>query len=139
MESEVVIAVAIIAATAVLVRAAPPKSIAEGPQEKELNLGPLRLELVAEPAQVGRNAFHLYLFNRKTGAQIDRVQQLSVRLAQPDARIAPIDVDIPRKGPAHYELLGQPLPKAGTWKVRVTARVSAFDEYAANTTLRIRK
>jgi hypothetical protein len=54
------------------------------------------------------------------------------------AGIASIRLDIPRKGPAHYELLGQQLPAAGTWKTRVTARVSEFAEYTARTTLRIR-
>ena len=139
IRAELVIAVGILAATAVLVRAAPPKAIANGPQQKELDLGPMRLEMVVEPAKVGRNAFHLYLFDRRTGAQISRVKQLTVTLAQPKAGIAPIDLDIPRKGVAHYELLGQPIPVAGNWTTTVTVRVSAFDEYSAKTTLRIRK
>ena len=136
---EVVIAVAILAATAVLVRSAPPKAIAEGPQQKELDLGPLRVEMVVEPAKVGRNAFHVYLFDRRTGAQISRVRQLTVTMSQTKAGIAPITLPIRRKGPAHYELLGQQLPAAGDWKTAVTVRVSAFDEYTARTTLRIRK
>jgi copper transport protein len=139
MVAEVVIAVAILAATSVLVRAAPPKTIGLGPQQKELNLGPMRLELVVEPAKVGRNAFHLYLFNRRTGAQVSRVRQLTVTMSNAKAGIAPIALDIPRKGVAHYELLGQQLPASGDWKTVVTARVSDFDEYTAKTTLRVRK
>jgi hypothetical protein len=71
-------------------------------------------------------------------AQVSSVKQLSVTLSHPTAGIASIRLDIPRKGPAHYELLGQQLPAAGTWKTRVTARVSEFAEYTARTTLRIR-
>ena len=139
MVAEGVIAIAILGATSVLVRAAPPKSIGLGPQQKELNLGPMRLEMVVEPATVGRNAFHLYLFNRRTGAQISRVEQLTVTMSNAKAGIAPIALDIPRKGVAHYELLGQQLPAAGDWRAVVTARVSEFDEYTAKTTLRVRR
>lgn len=136
---EVAAAVAVLAATAVLVRSTPPEAIANGPQEKELDLGPLRAELVVEPATVGPNAIHVYLFDRRTGAQISKVEQLTLTLSQAKAGIAPIELGIPRKGVAHYELLGQPLPAAGDWKTVVTARVSDFDEFAARTTLTVRR
>jgi copper transport protein len=131
MRAEAALAVLVIAATAVLVRAAPPATVASGPAEEELDLGPMRLEMVIEPAKTGPNDFHLYLFDRKTGAQVDRVKQLTVRLTQPEKDIGPIKLDIPRKGPAHYELLDQALGVPGRWEVTVDARVSAFDAYTA--------
>ena len=94
----------VLAATATLVRAAPPATIDDGPVVRELDLGPMRLQMDIEPATVGPNDYHLYLFDRRTGAQIDRVEELTVKLVQRDKGIGPITLDIPRKGPAHYEL-----------------------------------
>ena len=138
MLAEVALAVLVIAATAVLVRASPPATVASGPAEEELDLGPMRLEMVIEPAETGPNDFHLYLFNRQTGAQVNRVKELTVRLTQPEKDIGPITLDIPRKGPAHYELLDQALGVPGRWEVAVDARVSAFDSYTAEADIEVR-
>jgi copper transport protein len=139
MRAEVAVAVLVLAATAVLVRAAPPASIASGPVESELDLGPMRLEMVIEPATTGPNDFHLYLFDRKSGAQIDRIEELTVSLTQEDKGIGPIKVAIPRKGPAHYEQLDEALGVPGTWQVRVDARVNDFDAFSARDTFEVRK
>lgn len=139
MRAEVALGALVLAATATLVRAAPPATIADGPVVRELDLGPMRLQLDVEPATVGANDYHLYLFDRRTGAQVDRVEQLTVRLVQRDKGIGPITLDIPRKGPAHYELRSSNLGVAGTWEATVTARVSAFDEHVARTRFEIRR
>jgi copper transport protein len=138
MRAEAAMAVLVLAATAVLVRAAPPATVATGPAQEELDLGPMRLEMVIEPAKTGPNDFHLYLFDRRTGAQVDRVKELTVRLVQRDKDIGPITLDIPRKGPAHYELLDQALGVPGTWEVQVDARVSEFDAHTATTEIEVR-
>ena len=139
MRAEVATAILVIAATAVLVRAAPPAATAEGPAISELDLGPMRLEMVIEPATTGPNDFHLYFFDRKSGAQIDRVEEVTVSLTQPEKRIGPIKVVIPRKGPAHYEQLDEALGVPGTWEVRVDARVNEFDAFSARDTIEVRK
>ena len=138
MRAEVVLAVLVLAATATLVRAAPPATIDNGPVVRELDLGPMRLQMDIEPATVGPNDYHLYLFDRRTGAQIDRVEELTVRLVQRDKDIGPITIDIPRKGPAHYELRNSTLGVRGTWSATITARVSEFDEYAAKTEFEVK-
>ncbi len=138
MRAEVAFAMLVLAATATLVRAAPPATIANGPVIRELDLGPMRLQLDIEPASVGPNDYHLYLFDRRTGAQIDRVEQLTVRLVQRDKDIGPITIDIPRKGAAHYELRDSTLGVRGTWEATITARVSDFDEYSATTQFEVR-
>jgi copper transport protein len=139
MRAEVGLAVLVLAATATVVRAAPPATLDSGPVVRELDVGPMRLQMDIEPATTGANDFHLYLFDRRTGAQVDRVEQLTVRLVQRDKGIGPITLDIPRKGPAHYELLSATLGVPGTWDATVTARVSDFDEYAAKTRFEIRR
>ena len=139
MRAEVVLAVLVLGATATLVRAAPPSAVNSGPVIRELDLGPMRLQMDIEPGTVGPNDLHLYLFDRRTGAQIDRVEELTVELVQPDKGIGPIKLDIPRKGPAHYELRNSTLGVGGEWKATVTARVSEFDEYAAKTEFELRR
>jgi copper transport protein len=139
MRAEVALAVLVLASTAVLVRAQPPASIASGPATLELDLGPYRLEMVVEPATTGPNDLHLYLFDRKSGAQVDRVKEMSVSLAQEEEGIGPIKVVIPRKGPAHYEKLDEALGVPGTWHVTVQARVSDFDAYSAGESFEVRK
>ncbi|HEU4658478.1 MAG TPA: copper resistance protein CopC [Capillimicrobium sp.] len=138
MLGEVALAVLVLAPTATLVRAAPPATVAAGPVIRELELGPMQLQLDIEPGTVGPNDYHLYLFDRRTGAQIDRVRELTVRLVQREKGIGPITLDIPRKGPAHYELRNSTLGVAGTWEATITARVSRFDEYSGETEFEVR-
>ena len=58
---------------------------------------------------------------------------------QPETRIGPIELEIPRKGPAHYELLDEALGVPGTWDVRVDARVSEFDAYSDSDEIEVRE
>jgi copper transport protein len=139
MRFEVGLAVLVLAATAVLVREQPPESLASGPATRELDLGPMRLEMVVEPPKVGPNDFHLYFFDRRSGAQVDRVKELTVRVEQHDKGVGPLTLRVPRKGPAHYELLDQALGVPGTWDVTVDARVSEFDSYTAHTRIHVSK
>lgn len=138
MRGEVVLAVLVLVATAVLVRAAPPAAVADGPVLREVDVGPYRLQLDIEPGDAGPNDFHLYLFDRVTGAQVDRVKALRLRLTQPERDIGPITVEIPRKGPAHYELLGEPLGVPGRWEAEVDVRVSKFDQFTTTTEFEVR-
>ena len=139
MRAEVALAVLVLAATAVIVRSEPPATLAAGPSISELDLGPMRLEMWIEPARSGPNDFHLYFFDRRTGAQIERVEEVTVRLTNSEEEIPPIKLKIPLKNAAHYELLDQPIGITGNWNVRVTARVSDFDAYTATTQVEIRR
>ena len=137
MRAEVLLAVLVLAATATLVRAAPPAASNKGPVVRELDVGPMRLQMDIEPAKVGPNDYHLYLFNRRTGAQVD-VKQVTLRLRQRDKDIGPFKLDIPRKGPAHYERLGPPLGVPGEWEAQIDVRVSKFDQFTARTKFDVR-
>ena len=70
----------------------------------------------------------------------DRPRRASSRCGstQRDKDIGPIKLDIPRKGPAHYELLDQALGVPGRWEIQVDARVSDFDAYTAETDFEVR-
>lgn len=139
MRAEVALAVLVLAATVVVVRSEPPATLAAGPSITELDLGPMRMEMWIEPARSGPNDFHLYFFDRRTGAQIKRVEEVAVRLTRPDEDIPPIRFEVPLKNAAHYELLDHPIGLTGTWVVQVTARVSEFDVHSASTRVEIRE
>ncbi len=137
MRIEVLIAAAVLIATAVMVRGVPPVSEQGAPVDRQLDLGDIRLEMIIEPASVGPNDYHLYLFDRETGEQIDRVKQITLRLTQPDRGIGPITLDVPYKSPAHYELLGPALGVPGTWDIDVDLRVSKFEVLTAKTEIEV--
>jgi copper transport protein len=139
MAAEVALAALVLAATATLVRATPPATERSGPVVRELDVGPLRLQMDVEPAVAGPNDWHLYFFDRRTGAQVDRVKEVRVRLTQPEKGIGPLVLTIPRKDVAHYELLGAAaMGVPGTWRAQVDVRLSEFDQYTARTEFDVR-
>ena len=71
---EVALIVGVLAATAFLAATAPPAATSGGPVSASADLGPANLELTVDPAAVGANQVHLYLFDRETGAQYERQQ-----------------------------------------------------------------
>ena len=124
MRAEVALALGVIAAASILVRTAPPESATAGPPTPAVDLGPMRLEMSIEPGETGTNAAHLYFFDRRSGAQVDGIDELRMELDPPgDGR--PFTVDVPRKSFAHYQLDRLPLGDAGDWELRVVARVGA--------------
>jgi copper transport protein len=80
---------------------------------------------------------HLYLFDRRTGAQFRRAKEVRVSAALPDKGIGGIPLDVRLAGPGHYIGAGT-LGVAGDWRLTVTVRVSAFDEYETKFTVPIK-
>jgi copper transport protein len=116
----------------------PPSTVAaSGPVTREATVGPAHLELTADPATIGRNQLHLYLFDHHSGAQFTQAKQVSVTAALPGKGIAAIPLDVRRAGPGHAIGTGT-LGVAGDWRLTVTVRTSAFDEYVTHLTLPIR-
>jgi copper transport protein len=135
LRAEVAAALLVIAATAVVVRLAPPAAEASGPDYRNVDMGPLRLQMVIEPQKVGANTAHLYFYDRATGEQYDGLKELRLTLTQPDKKIGPITMRVPRQSFAHYDLRGLTFGVAGTWRIWVEARVSEFDLYTGRTSL----
>jgi copper transport protein len=107
---------------------APPSS-AGGPFSAEANLGPAQLELTVDPARLGPNQIHLYLFDRRTGAQFDRVKELTLSARLPEHRVGPLHFEPHKAGPGHWIVRRADLAPAGDWRLDLSARVSAFDAY----------
>ena len=127
-----------IAVTAALVGYAPPATSAAGPVSVNRDLGPARLEMTVSPARTGTNEIHLYLFDRRSGAQYDRPREVTVTASQPGRRIGPLTLRTRKTGPGHYTIPAADLVPGGTWRIEVDARVSDFDQYTATVRVPIR-
>ncbi len=137
LRAEVAVLVIVLGVTAALASYAPPVTAQSGPFSTETQFGPIQLEMTVEPARVGANQFHIYLFDARTGAPFAKVKELKVTAALPEKSIAlPLEPQV--AGPGHYTIPGALLSSSGDWQIELTARVSAFDEYSKTVTVGIR-
>jgi copper transport protein len=132
--AEAGLALAILATTALLCQAVPPRALAMAGHEHHHDTaggfaglayrdgnGAL-VELV--PARRGRNDLTLRLFDAD-GRPLTP-QEVTVELENRPAGIEPISGKVTRVGPGLYRVAGAELPVAGRWTVRVGALVSDF-------------
>ena len=129
LRTEAAIALVVLGTTGALAGYPPANTVAAGPYSTDARLGPARLEVTVDPARVGANAMHLYLFNRADGRQYDATKELTVRAELPGKQIHPIALDARKAGPGHYVVTSAAFGVKGDWKVEVVARVSEFDEF----------
>lgn len=128
---EVVLVTVVLAVTAALVSYPPPTASQSGPVSGSVAAGPDRLEYTVDPARVGSNEIHVYLFDDKTGAPKD-VKSLEMSFSLPDSDIAPIEADVRKAGPGHYVAPSAMLAVKGDWEARAAVRFSRFDEVLAD-------
>jgi copper transport protein len=131
IRTEVALLAVVLGVTAALVSYAPSGSVSSGPQSATASLGPADLQLTVDPARVGPNEMHVYLIDKQTGSQYDRVKEMNVDLVLPAEDLGPLRADTRKAGPGHYVMNGALFGVAGDWEVKVTARVSEFDAYFA--------
>jgi copper transport protein len=129
LRAEVALVIVVLGVTSALVSYAPPKSAATGPFSSTTRMGPIELETTIDPARVGANELHVYLFNARTGAPYTKTKELTVEAMQHDKGIGPLKATVHQAGPGHYIADALVLSPGGTWMVTVTDRVSDFDEY----------
>lgn len=138
LRGEVALLVVALGVTAALAGYAPATAVQPGPFSASASLGPAELELTVDPARVGSNQIHLYLFDTSSGSQFTQVKELTVTATLPEKAIGPLPLEPQRSGPGHFTVQGAQLGVAGDWRLGVAARVSAFDEYAAEVEVPIR-
>jgi copper transport protein len=132
LRTEAALMAVVLGVTAALVAYAPPAAGGGGahtPFSASENLGPARMELTVDPARAGDNEVHVYLLNRRTGGQFDRVKELDMEAALPENGIGPLHLPADKAGPGHYVVRRTQLAPAGDWRLDVSARVSEFDLY----------
>jgi copper transport protein len=132
LRTEAALMAAVLGVTAALVAYAPPAGGGGGahtPFSASEDLGPARMELTVDPARAGDNEVHVYLLNRRTGGQFDRVKELDMEAALPENGIGPLHLPADKAGPGHYVVRRTQLAPAGDWRLEVSARVSEFNLY----------
>jgi copper transport protein len=128
LRAEVALLAVVLGVTAALASYAPPISAQSGPFSAESTFGPIQLEISVEPARVGANQIHIYLFDAKSGAPFAKAKQFKATAALPEKNIAlPLEPQL--SGPGHYTIPGALLNASGEWHITLTVRVSAFTEY----------
>jgi len=129
VRGEVAILLVIIGVTAALAAYAPPISAQAGPFSGDATAGPARLEMTVDPARVGANQVHLYLFDARSGAQFTGVKEVTLSAELPEQGIGPLPLDLRPSGPGHYIAPDAALGVGGDWTLLVTVRISAFDQF----------
>ncbi len=128
LRAEVAVLVVVLGVTAALASYAPPVTAQSGPFSVESQFGPIQLEMTVEPARIGANELHLYLFDAKTGAPFAKVKELKATASLPEKSISlPLEPQL--SGPGHYTIPSAFFNSAGEWGIDLDVRVSAFTEY----------
>ncbi|MCW2959176.1 MAG: copper resistance protein CopC [Solirubrobacterales bacterium] len=139
LRAEVLTLFVVLGVTGALVGYAPPSSTADasGPVNVSKRLGPLDLEVTVEPARVGANTMHLYLFDATDGTPFVGTKELRVtaRLASRD--VGPLPLTLRRTGPGHFTADRFTLLPGGRWTFAVTERVSDFDQYETSFSVKV--
>jgi len=134
--AELAIVAVVVALTALLVNAPPPRQESAKPFLATLPAETIEIETSLTPAAPGANELHLTALT-ETGAVTD-VIDMTAQLALPEKGIAPIDVELLRAGIGHYIARDLTVPFAGDWELTVTALVTDVDSQKASVTVPIR-
>ncbi|PTL58822.1 copper resistance CopC/CopD family protein [Paraconexibacter algicola] len=139
LRAEVGLIVAVLATTGALVGYSPPASYTTPKAVNiEQRVGPLDLNTTVEPATVGSNTMHIYLFDAKTGEPFDDTKSITAQATLKSANVGPLDIALRKSGPGHFTADAFQLTLAGEWEIRIVDRVSEFDEYATTIKVPIR-
>ena len=141
LRAEVALIVTVLAVTGALTGYAPPTAATAataGPVSVTQRMGPLDVQMTIDPARVGPNAVHMYLFKAADGAPFTGTKELKVKASLPSRGIGPLDLTLHRAGPGHYVADAVTLSPGGDWKLAVTDRVSDFDEYTTTVKATVR-
>jgi copper transport protein len=129
LRAEVAMLAVVLGVTALLVSYAPANTEATGPFATTKLVGPLEMQVTVDPAKVGRNEMHLYMFRSKDGSQFDSTKELRIRMTLPSKDIGPLAAHPTKAGPGHYVVPAADFGVPGDWNLKFTARVSDFDQY----------
>lgn len=124
---EMVLVVAVLGVTAALVSYPPPDSIQPGPASGSVKVEGQLVEYTVDPARVGSNDVHIYVFDDQTGAPVP-VRSMDVAFALPSEEIAPIKMDAQPVGNGHFVIRSAMLGVKGRWLASVAIRLSRFEE-----------
>jgi copper transport protein len=130
LRTEIALIVVALGATGALASYAPAASQYAGPYNATTTVGGRELQLTLDPAKVGSNELHVYLFDARTGVRYDGALQVTVAETLPSKGIGPLTQTAQKSGPGHYTVPGITLGLPGTWKLEITVLVDKFDAYS---------
>jgi len=135
---EATVAMAVVAVTAALVNAIPPRAADETagpalPFSIDLAKAGVRISVTLEPARTGLNDLHVYVID---DGPLDALEvSATMTLAAQDT--GPITVPLVKSGAGHWSAFGFPVPIAGIWELEVAALVSEIDLVRVSTDVHI--
>lgn len=138
MRGELALMLCVFGVTAALISYAPPIDAASGPFSVNTTIGPAELEMTVEPARVGLNTIHLYLINAKDGSQFTATKELVATADLPAKGIGPLPLTANLSGPGHYAFNSAELSPGGNWEIKITDRISEFEEFTRTVKVPIR-
>jgi copper transport protein len=133
---ESVVAVGVVAITALLVNAPPPLEVLGKPVTVTMRGTALLLDSTISPAQSGKNRLHFYALTPE--GQTQAVENMTVTASLPANDIAPIDIKVVRAGPNHFQTLAADLPVKGPWRFIVEVQLDTFTAESVAATINIR-
>jgi copper transport protein len=134
--AEVGIAAIILAITAMLVNAAPARSVTTQPVSLTLKSSTMWVYVDIAPGIAGPNDVHITAL--PTGGGLTTVESMQVQFVKRGADLPPFTPALRQLGPGHYYAPLYDLPYPGAWQIVVRAQVSATNEVVlqGNFTLR---
>lgn len=134
--AETVIAVVVLAVTALLVNAQPARSALAKPFSSEMRSDLVLVDVTVDPAKAGPAALHFYTLSPTGGQQ--EVQDLTATLTLPSQDVGPLTIPVQRAGPGHFSAYNFNIPLRGSWKLEVKALLSEIDEATVTTTIPVK-
>jgi copper transport protein len=123
---EVVIAVVILAITALLVNAAPARSVETEPVALTLKSGQVWVYVDIAPGIAGPNDMHFTAL--PTGGGPATVTDMTVQLTRPGEDLPPFTVPLQKLGAGHYYAPLYDIPYPGKWQMTVRVQLGATNE-----------
>jgi copper transport protein len=132
--TEVGLAVAVLAVTALLVNAVPGATAGDdaasdsggGPFSTVVHGSITAVDIAVDPAAVGPADVRIAISDH-AGSTLEP-EEVTASLTLPDRDIGPLDVPLVVDGPGQYAAEGVELPFAGVWQLEVVVRTSDIDQ-----------
>ncbi len=125
-----------VAVTALLVNSPPSIEVLGRPVTVTMRGTTFLLDTTVSPAQSGTNRLHFYALT--PDGQTQTVEAMTVTASMPASDIAPIDLNVVRAGPNHFQALRADLPVKGPWRFIVEVQLDTFTAESVATTITIR-
>ena len=134
---ELVGVVLILAATAGLVNASPPKVVTTtGPVSVSVVEGERIAQVILDPAVTGGTTMHVYISS--TSGVLDQPDQITVEASLPAQQIGSLLIPMLTAGPDHVTTNTANIPLAGLWTFTITVRYGDFDQVVFTAQLEVR-